>query len=201
MTAAAALKKNKSAGVAQRFAQVVPGSKQKAAPAAEPAPAQPVLTSFQVEQTGSELRIVDADGSVYSGYVQLADSARRAPVVRPETPAAAPAARAPKDAVEERYGALLDSDQMAAQLYPFRVAGTNRSLNQNVVFTGNFLPAPHSTSSALLATNLSAGTGLAGIQTPSAQPFLLLLPNSRIAGKVVVGNGKAVEIHAEPASP
>jgi hypothetical protein len=200
-SAALALKEDKSFGVAQRFTQVVPGSKKKATPADEPAPAQPVLASFQVEQAGSELRIVDGDGSVYRGYVQLADAARRARAVRLETPAAAPTTRAPKDAVEERYGARLDSDQLAAQPYHFRVTGTNRSLNKNVVFTGNFLPATRVASPPRATTNLSAGTGLGGFQTRSAQQFPLLLPNSRISGKVVVGNGKAVEINAEPASP
>jgi hypothetical protein len=37
-----------------------------------------------------------------------------------------------------------------------------------------------------------------GFQTGSAQPRSVPLSNTRISGKVVVGNGKAVEINAEP---
>jgi hypothetical protein len=195
------LKEDKSFSVAQRFTQVAAGSKKKAALADEPAPAQPVLASFQVEQTGSELRVVDADGSVYTGYVQVAAAARPARTVRLEAPAAAPAARAPKDAVEDRSAARLDSDQLARQTYYFHVTGTNRSLHKNVVFTGNLLPATPATASAPPITNLSAGTGLGGSQTRSTRQLALPLQNSRISGKVAIGNAKAVEISAEPARP
>ena len=197
----AARKEAKTLQLTQRFAQVTAGAKAKAATADEATPTHPVLASFQVEQMGSELRIVDADGSVYRGYVQAGDTAQRARTVRLEAPAAASAARAPKDAFEERYAAGLDSDQLATQTYQFRVTGTNRSLNRNVVFTGNLLPATRVASPPSATTNLSAGTGLGGFQTRSAQELPLLLPNSRISGKVVVGNGKAVEIIAEPAGP
>src|SRR5207248_2997531 len=36
----------------------------------EPSTPKPVLASFQLIRTGQEVRIVDADGSVYAGYVQ-----------------------------------------------------------------------------------------------------------------------------------
>jgi hypothetical protein len=197
----AARKEAKSLQLTQRFAQVTAGAKAKAATADETTPAHPVLASFQVEQIGSELRIVDADGSVYRGYVQVADTAGRPRTVRLEAPAAAPAARAPKDAFGERYAAGLDSDQVTQQSYSFRVTGTNLSLHKQVVFTGNLLPAARAASPLPETTNLHAGTGLGGSQTRSAKELPLLLPNSRISGKVVVGNGKAVEIIAEPAGP
>ena len=196
-----ALKEDKSFSVAQRFTQIAVGTRKKVTAADKAKSAQPVLASFQVEQNGSELRIMDADGSVYSGYVQLADNVRRARPARLEAPAAAPAAQAPKDAVQERYVARLDSDQLGTQTYYFRVTGTNRSLHKQVVFTGNLLPATPATASAPLVTNLSAGTGFGGPQTRSAQQLPLPLQNSRISGKVVIGNANAVEISAEPARP
>jgi hypothetical protein len=48
---------------------------------------------------------------------------------------------------------------------------------------------------------LSLGSEVSGRQTGSAQQNLLPLLDSRISGKVVVGNGKAVDINALPASP
>jgi hypothetical protein len=50
--------------------------KTKASLADKATPAHPVLASFQVEQTGPKLRIVDGDGSVYSGYLQIAAASR-----------------------------------------------------------------------------------------------------------------------------
>jgi hypothetical protein len=45
------------------------------------------------------------------------------------------------------------------------------------------------------------GGGFGGGRASSIQTNLLPLLNSHISGKVVVGNGKAIEINAFPASP
>ena len=69
-------KEAKSVHAPQWFAQVAQSPKTKASLADKATPAHPVLASFQVEQAGPELRIVDGDGSVYSGYLQIAAAAR-----------------------------------------------------------------------------------------------------------------------------
>jgi hypothetical protein len=185
----------------QRFVQAAPAPDAQALFADKAMPAKAVLASFQVEQTGSQLRIVDGDGSVYSGYVQPVGAALRARSAKLEAPAAAATTRAPGGALAPTTSSSLTSDQPASQNYAFRVAGTNRSLNQKVVFTGNLLTATNLASSLPAVTNQSVGGGLGGSQNAPAQQGLLPLLNSQISGKVVIGTGKAVEINALPANP
>ena len=200
-SAAGALKGAKTPAVTQRFVQAQPVANAQALLADKAKPAQAVLASFQLEQAGSQLRIVDGDGSVYSGYVQLEGAARLVRSARAEAPAAALAARAPARAPAQTTDSSLDSDRLAAQSYSFRVAGTNRSLNQKVVFTGDLLTATNLASSLSVATNLSPGGVVERYQTVPARQGPLPLLHSRISGKVVIGGGAAVEINALPASP
>jgi hypothetical protein len=160
-----------------------------------------VLASFQLEQTGSQLRIVDGDGSVYSGYVQLPGIGRRERSAKVGAPAFAGTARAPIEALKQTTASGLDSDRLASQSYSFRVAGTNRSLNQQVVFTGDLLPATNLVSLLPAASDLSTGRVVQTYPAAPAQPGRLPLLNSRISGQLVIGAGKAVEINALPASP
>jgi hypothetical protein len=218
-----ALHETKALSAAQRFVQVPHDAKAKNSLADSAAAAHPVLASFQVEQAGPVLRIVDSDGSVYSGSVQLANAARRARSTKADVPAASFGARTPASALEQETASRLDSDGLAQQTYAFRVTGTNRSLQKRVVFTGNLLTSTNLTLSLPGVTNSSIGAslgkgdrrdtlsygatnlgirgGLGGSQNATTQPGFLPLLNSRISGKVVVGSGKAVEINALPASP
>jgi hypothetical protein len=180
---------------------VAPSTKKKSSLGDKTMPAHPVLASFEVEQAGPELRIVDGDGSVYSGYVQLADAARRRLAASGEASAVTRAPHAMGGVLEEKSAASREADQPAPPAYFFRVAGTNRSLHKKVVFTGNLMAATNSASFQPYTNILSLGGGLARQRAGSAQPNLLPLLNSRISGKVVVGNGKAVEINALPTSP
>jgi len=198
---AAALKGTKSLAVTQRFVQTEPATTARALFEDKAPPAHAVLASFQLEQTGSQLRIVDGDGSVYSGYVQPAGSGRRERSAKTGAPAVAGAARAPAMAFKPKTASSLDSDLLPSQSYSFRVAGTNRSLNQKVVFTGNLLTTTNLVSLVPAATNLSLGDVPERNQAVPVQPGLVPLLNSRISGKVVIGSGKAVEINALPASP
>jgi hypothetical protein len=180
---------------------VAPVPKAKSSGAEKATPSHSVLASFEVEQAGPELRIVDGDGSVYSGYVQIADVARRRLAAPAEAPAVTRAPRAKDGVLEEKSWASGNADQPAPPAYFFRVAGTNRSLHKKVVFTGNLMAATNSASFQPYTNILSLGGGLTRQRAGSAQPTLLPLLNSRISGKVVVGNGKAVEINALPTSP
>jgi hypothetical protein len=154
-----------------------------------------------MQQTGDQLRIIDGDGSVYSGYVRPDDATRRARAAKAEASAPPMASRTTKSALEEKAMDRLDSDRLTSQTYSFRVAGTNRSLNKKVVFTGNLLPATNVTLLPPATTNLNTWGGLGGGQNSPAQQILRPILNTRITGKVVIGSGKPVEINALPASP
>jgi hypothetical protein len=189
-----------SASASQRFAQAAPGAKAKSSLANKDTPAQPVLASFQVEQTGTRLRIVDGDGSVYSGSVQIADAAQRQRSGKVEASATSRAPAA-SGVLEEKTAAGLDADQLALQSYAFRVTGTNRSLHKKVVFTGTLLAATNPPTLQSFTNRLSLAGSFGGGQASPTQSNLPPLLNSRISGKVVVGNAKAVEINALPTSP
>ena len=185
----------------QWFARVAPESKTKATLADKAAPAHPVLASFQVEQAGRTLRIVDEDGSVYSGSVRLAAPARRQRAAKAEGAAATRAPQTPGAVLEERPAASFDSDQPTQRSYFFRVTGTNRSLNKKVVFTGNLTAATNLVLFQAATNYLTLGSGAGGSRESVPQPSVLPLFQSRISGKVVIGNGKALEINAIPTTP
>jgi len=155
----------------------------------------PVLTSFRVEQTGNDMKVVDADGSVYTGSVQIAQQEPAGTTIVSAAPNPTPAAR------------LMRSASPVASSYFFRVAGTNRNLNENVVFSGNFVPF---TNSQLATGTRSVGAfggrggvgggGFGGAGGRAAgQPVEAVLTNSRINGTVVIGNQKAADVVATPA--
>jgi hypothetical protein len=154
--------------------------------------AMPILASFEVEQSGRELRVIDGDGSVYTGYVQ--DSA---------------AASAKERAAARNLSAAYLSDAKAASLqshlqparqpaanYSFQVIGTNRSLGERVVFTGQL--------STLRNTNFVNGQVPApGMSAPnsSRQPGEANVPIEQILGTAVIGLDRTNQINAVPARP
>jgi len=82
-----------------------------------------VLNTFQIEQNGDQIRVVDADGSTYMGKIEHV------------------AQDAVKD--EERLAArakpILSQQQSNEQFY-FRASGYNNSLRKPIVFEGNYIP-------------------------------------------------------------
>jgi len=95
-----------------------------------------VLNTFQVEQQGSEIRVLDADGSTYTGKIeQLAKNAeldagitaRRDAAKQTRRYAAKPAARENESAAPQSY---------------FRATGYNVSLKKTLVFEGNYAAPP-----------------------------------------------------------
>ncbi len=195
------LKEGRSPSAVQRFVQVAPGAATKALAEDKAKAAHSVLASFEVEQADHELRITDGDGSVYAGYVQPADAGQRARLAKAEAPAAAQASRATGGALQTSAPASLGLDQSVRHNYFFRVTGTNRTLHKQVVFTGNLIATADSIRLSPADTNLAFGTPLGDVQAGFSRQNLLPLLNSRIAGKVVVGSGKAIEINALPTAP
>ncbi len=163
-------------------------------------PRQTVLASFRVEQQGSQLRIIDADGSVYTGYVQPATaSAKRRSSNSPSAPPAATAHPFADDALNQSAppaAASVPPAPSARQDYTFRVTGTNLTLHKKVVFKGNLTTV---TNLDLLKTTTNSFGNFLGISGVAGQPQPLA--NSRVAGKFTVGGGKEIEVQANPANP
>lgn len=143
-----------------------------------------VLSSFSVEQLGDSLRIIDADGSVYTGEVAVAES--RVPkedaVSAPQTPAA-----------EAVGGAMRSSPQRSRSLsvpvYSFRVTGTNQSRLQSVSFSGSFRKGT-GTGAPPVFTNVY---GLPADKAPAQAPTA-----PEINGRVRLGTGPELEVKAVP---
>jgi hypothetical protein len=169
------------------------------------------LDSFTIEQSGNQITVVDKDGSKYSGFIQLASvNDESISTVRQQPAAGAPA----KVATAPQRRAFVATDTGAAvaparlppsapQNYFFRVTGTNRSLNQSVVFSGNLAE----NTNVVVARGGSFGFVTNALNAPQFQqlpsqmmPQLPLL-NSRIAGRAAVGGKSEIEINAAPVSP
>lgn len=164
------------------------GGRAAGSPAAQP----PVLASFRVEKTGNAMKVIDADGSVYTGSVQMVQAADG--LVAPGTLKGAPSAAK----IPEGHALV-----PAVQNYFFRVAGTNRNLNQNVVFSGNFVSLTNGqfAAGARAFGGTGGGGGAGGPVAGATQPNPkgeTLLNNSRITGTVTIGNQKEISVNATP---
>jgi hypothetical protein len=94
-----------------------------------------VLNTFQVQQEGIEIRVLDADGSTYTGKIeQLAKNAELDSRMT-----------ARRDAAKQtrRYAAKAapENESAAPQSY-FRATGYNVSLKKRLVFEGNYAAPP-----------------------------------------------------------
>jgi hypothetical protein len=152
-----------------------------------------VLAKFLVQQTGNAIRVMDADGSVYEGAV-LENNAN-APVSAglPELP------QEKSEAVRQNAAANGGRQSAAAaQNYLFRVAGTNVTLKQTVVFTGNLIFSNHAPIAGMSATNIAAQSGaiLSAQQSNQNRPPSTLWSNVRIAGTAVVSLTNVIPIDA-----
>ncbi|MBI2929988.1 MAG: hypothetical protein HYY24_30390 [Verrucomicrobia bacterium] len=171
---------------------------------AVPANSSAVLNSFQVQQTGEQLRFIDADGSTYLGRLVETASATAAKASEPrklasrrdsKAPGSLPAPRAKK--------ALSPQANQAGATYNFIAQGTNRSLNQLVVFQGNYraepgLQAVPSGGALQLNFDSYGGTGVGG--SPGGRGFGGggQQPFPAIQGQAVVGGTSTIPINAVP---
>lgn len=160
----------------------------------------PVLASFAVEQAGSELRVIDNDGSVYAGNLEVTAALKEPPAALGRGVLAEKDREAIRDSSPSR--ARLKSaptGQTAPQFLYFRVAGTNRTLNQNVVFFGNFTqPVPVSLANELTNGVQFQGQGIDALKANNSMPQAL---SSRILGTAVLADGKEIAIEALPNKP
>jgi hypothetical protein len=176
----------------QNFVQANARGQFKAA--AKPAEPNQVLAAFQVEQAGNQLRVIDNDGSTYTGGVELAagELFSNTATDREEVKLL----KTDGNGAARNITAKSASNAQAAQNYFFRVAGTNRTLNQQVVFSGNFLEATKAPAAAQMETNRWQNVGTSQLQ--QSAPMLL---NSTIFGRAQVGDQKEIQINAVPVAP
>jgi hypothetical protein len=144
-------------------------------------PMPDVLQSFRLEQSGETLRVIDQDGSTYEGRIQPLQSS-------PETVVGTAVIRPEK--------AVTDQADSGTAGYSFRVTGTNQSLNQQVVFKGNYLNATNQSRSSQPSTERFSGSRSRGRQIAPEPPEPL------IQGQVVIGeSNQLLHIEAVPAEP
>ena len=101
-----------------------------------------VLKAFQVEQQGSDIRVLDADGSTYTGKIEQS----------PNNAQLDSRITARRDAAKQKrsYAAkpVPEDESATAQSY-FRATGFNVSLKKSVVFEGNYAaPLPQQSTKA-----------------------------------------------------
>ncbi len=127
---ASSFKKEADAGnLQQQFSQTARGQALRSN--AKLKQAANVLNTFQVEQDGRQIRVVDEDGSTYTGKLEAtAQDASRSRVAGTSEPKATSTV-------------MKDSASSENELY-FRATGYNTSLKKQVVFEGNYI-APRDT--------------------------------------------------------
>ncbi|MFO1512548.1 MAG: hypothetical protein U1F83_06485 [Verrucomicrobiota bacterium] len=190
------LEKDFERAYAQSYANVVPEQLQaKAAKVKAETPIVPVLANFQVQNVGNEVRVIDSDGSTYRGVVSAEVAGQTG--AAPGKPAEANFERADLRRAQTASEAAI-ANQQGTQNYLWRVEGTNRTLNQNVVFTWNFV----NPTNALAASQTKTISG-ALTQDASKLPsqFPMMLQNSIINGRAQLGPAQQTEVNAVPVKP
>jgi hypothetical protein len=123
--------KTEGANVRQQFSQT--SANQAFRRDAKLQQAANVLNSFQVEQDGRQIRVVDADGSTYTGNIErlTQNDARN---LEKQNYAAPPSRAAPAKSAK-------DADESANNEFYFHATGYNGSLKKSLVFEGNYIVA------------------------------------------------------------
>lgn len=157
----------------------------------------PVLAKFKIEQAGRDLRVVDGDGSIYNGVVDEENTLYKQQIARQNMNLSNAYENKFKFQTPKAVDTIANTKQQATEYYLYRVEGTNRSLNQNVVFTWNFIDT-NALANGSLNYN-SVGQKLDATKMPTQ--FNELLQNSFINGRAQFGEGREVEVNAVPVQP
>lgn len=146
----------------------------------------PVLENFQIEQSGSQLRVIDADGSTYHGEISATQTESQKQIAGYKA-----------DGKEVIALGVAYQSQLPDS-YQFRVQGTNITLNQQVVFAWNCVPFTNAlalSNASFVASELKKQDGA---KMPQQFPGF---QNSYINGRAQVASEKEIEINARPVSP
>ena len=174
-------------------------SNDRAKVAAEKTP----LASFQIEQTGNQIRITDSDGSVYNGDLTVTNtetpSAPAAGVALAPAPAAEAERQFAQPAIQNGIPSLNNAALAQNQNFRFKAAGTNLSLNQRITISGEFIAATNP--ATLWGTTQNGGGGGGGANSQATATGSQQLSNGRIIGRVVLDNGQEIPLNATPVAP
>jgi hypothetical protein len=159
-----------------------------------------VLNSFRLEQKGDQVRIIDADGSMYSGFVQNASGENGGWAKSFPQP---PMTNSLKQQVTNEVK-LLDAtkagnvESTGGQNYFFRVTGMNRSLNQSVLFSGTLAADAKAEGGAQFNFKQAEGNAAAA---PQVNKALLPLSQTQVRGRALIGGSNVIEVNAAPTPP
>jgi hypothetical protein len=148
-----------------------------------------LLDSFAiaVDANGRELQVKDHDGSVYRGYLQVEESLVPGQPVFETKARAEPAS---PDRSLATNGRAPVTNEKLAKAWSFRVGGTNETLKQNIVFSGNLLLIwPEGSPVVLVGRDRWA---------PAAGATQFTLPYYRINGQALIANTGKVDILTAP---
>ena len=175
-------------GSRQRFTQEPPLASAGRGSGSKPE----ILENFEMEQAGATLRIIDADGSIYTG--QLLEGGAGV---------AGGAEAAPQPSLDAKSGVVRRAVTAGTA---FRVAGTNRTVNQLVVLEGALLPETWDTSSGVNEPPRAAERApvpqadrLSRVTVPGGPTNTLNA--GRIQGQMRVGGAGDVPFNARRAHP
>ncbi len=184
-----------SAHLRQNFAQSPAQLQDRArkAPSLDERTSQ-LLNQFEFRQSGSRVEIVDADGSVYAGEIDLvAKKDALAAKERAKTAVSPPASEA-----KNKAGSPADAQAAdVAATFNFRASGVSNTLRQNVTIEGVYQAsappvqnAPGESAAGGMATRNAAELGRAQAQQAPSQG------RARVVGRAQV-NGRSVEVDAD----
>jgi hypothetical protein len=119
-----------------------------------------VMSSFDIEQTGNRIRVIDADGSTYTGELK-ADSQPIAGTIGKQR-----LANQAVDRLEKNQ-----TGQSASNAFRFRAVGSNLTLNKAVVFEGTyFVPAQQNQQANNLNSQLQTPSRIIGVAKVRGEP-------------------------------
>jgi len=160
-------------------------------------PRPAVLTQFQVEQNGNEVRFIDQDGSIYVGQMlaatdeasSLADAKKEADKKEVVKTKAAEAQYYIQGA--QRTGGVGGGGGQNPQ--SFRASGLNITLNQNVIISGEFLNQPALAGKKQSPTNYSKS-----MAAPAEKSKAVVPTPTQIQGRVQIGERQEIILNAVP---
>lgn len=153
-----------------------------------------LLDSFEVKRDGSQVRIIDADGSVYEGnLVEINTPAVEASYdkkVKLESPSQR-RVQTDRANLQDEKNKNIAAQEWGSQNILLRAVGTNRSLNQRVEIDGRIFFAtnqitPTSRPQSVTAARLQSGSNL---------------PSLQFQGKASIGGSNEIQINAFPVAP
>lgn len=153
----------------------------------------PILVSFRLERTGSDVRIIDQDGSIYLGTL-----------THPQRQVALKAGRVDKPVSSDLAGAVTPtrtpSPTNSPEEYTFRVTGTNRTLGELISFGGRW-SALTNASPTLAHVSKDINGGVMDRSLAPAASAGAMSVGGRISGTAIIQGRDSIAIEAVSAQP